>query len=74
MRHAAFLAALERLQDDLGDLNDLATGRLLGERMSSQAGVAIAPAAAGGGRSAGDLLTSAGKAASELDAIKPFWR
>ncbi len=74
VRHAAFLAALERLQDDLGDLNDLATGRLLGERMSSQAGVEIAPAAGAGGRPAGELLASAGKAASELDAIKPFWR
>ena len=74
VRRDAFLAALERLQGELGDLNDLATGRALTEKLSRQAGIALAPEPAGQADATPGLVAAAAKAVAELDAIKPFWR
>lgn len=74
VRRETFLAALERLQGELGDLNDLATGRALTEKLSEQAGLVLRPEPAEHVDAAPQLVAAAGRAVAELDAIKPFWR
>lgn len=80
-RYTAFLEALERLQDALGDLNDVATGHAIAERFAGSAGAldhAAALFAAGrlsGGedRRAEDGLEAAAKAQRKVARAKPFW-
>lgn len=79
-RHRAFLAALEDLQDGLGDLNDIATGHeILGELSGTEAGAGSALFAAG--MTAADieartrkLVASAAAAHETLIDVRPFWR
>ena len=85
-RHRAFVSALETLQDRLGALNDIQTGRHLAEdlarrhgRAANHAGEAAATYAAGlsAGRvdeSEPDLLRAAAAAHDHFAAAKAFWR
>jgi triphosphatase len=77
-RHMAFVAALEDLQDSLGDLNDITTGHeLLNELTEAGSGSALFAA----GMTAADiearatkLVASAAKAHEALIDVRPFWR
>lgn len=70
-RQKEFVAALERLQDRLGALNDLVTGPRLIEKL----GVADDPNAARllSGATRGKLIKSAAKAHEGLIDLKKFW-
>lgn len=68
----AFLEAMENLQTELGHLNDLASGRVVLEKL----GIANADAILASGKE-GDperLLADAEKAYARLVATKRFWR
>jgi len=64
-RHEAFLGALEKLQDHLGVLNDVAVAAALLERHGI--------AAPKGGQGVGKRLRKAEKAFDKLMMVKPFW-
>jgi inorganic triphosphatase YgiF len=70
-RRRAYLAALEELQEHLGDLNDLAVGRARLE--AAPHGRHLAPVLFGEERE-GALLKSAAEAFEDFADAKPFWR
>lgn len=80
-RYEAFLDALERLQDELGDLNDVATGHAIAERFASSAeaqdhaGALFAAGRLSGGedRRGDERLEAAAKAQRKVAHAKPFW-
>lgn len=80
-RYAAFLDALERLQDELGQLNDVATGHAIAARFADSAEArdhtaALLAAGRLGGeedRRAGDSLEAAAKAQRKVARAKSFW-
>jgi CHAD domain-containing protein len=78
-QHAKFLEALEAIQDGLGALNDIATGRELAAGLARQ-GAAAESAFIGGlitGAAALQepaLLRQAAAAQRQLAGAKPFWR
>lgn len=78
-RHAKFLEALEAMQDGLGGLNDIATGRELAAGLARQ-GAAAEPAFTGGlitgaaGSQEPALLQDAAAAQRRLARAEPFWR
>lgn len=68
-RHKAFLAALERLQSSLGDLNDIETGREIGNDIAlEENALEIAEAPAPAEMAAPALTTAAEHVGGELDA------
>jgi len=74
-RRAAFLDALEALQSDLGDLNDMATAVGLTESLGEQLGIPSAQLEASqGARNKSVLLASAEAAHGRLIEAGPFWR
>jgi triphosphatase len=84
-RHKAFLDALETLQSDLGDLNDIETAREIAADTSAAAPAGISgepaptalepdPAAETGDAHAADLLKSAIAAHRRLVKAKRFWQ
>ncbi len=76
-RRARYLKALERLQDTLGVLNDLAVARdrIPGEAALDDAGVAFAAGRVIGRRERDEaaLLGSAAKACRRFHKAQPFW-
>ncbi len=73
-RHEAFVTALEALQADLGDLNDIATGHGLAADVAGIPGPAPAVVAAGEAEARTDaLLRSAAAARRAVLKAKPFW-
>jgi triphosphatase len=74
-RRDEFIAQLQELQEDLGDLNDLATERAFEERLAALAIDLPVHARAGGddAHKAG-LIARSDAAYRELAAIGPFWR
>lgn len=68
-RHAAWLAAIEAVQDRLGALNDI----VVGERILADLGKAPKRSAADTAMLAG-LRTEADRSSEALAAAKPFWR
>lgn len=80
-RYARFLDALERLQDELGQLNDIATGHAIAGRFAASAGArdhatalfAAGRLSGGGERHAEDGLEAAAKAQRKVARAKPFW-
>ena len=74
VRRNAFLAELERIQDKLGDLNDLVTERELETRLA-RLGVALPPHRDGvRGVERQELIASADRAFRRLAEVGPFWR
>ncbi|MBV9840798.1 MAG: inorganic triphosphatase [Sphingomonadaceae bacterium] len=71
-RHAAFLAALEAMQADLGDLNDLATEPLVLARLGLE-GSPTATALAADHQSRDALIRKAAEAHAALIDVKRFW-
>ena len=78
-RHAKFVKALKAMQDGLGTLNDIATGRELAAGLARKR--AVAEPAFGAGLIAGaegsqepTLLQEAAAAQRRLAKAKPFWR
>ena len=71
-RHAKFLGALEGLQSNLGDLNDLATEPGVLEQLGLT-GSATAQALAGDHQSRASLIGKAADAHAELIDVKRFW-
>ena len=79
-RHVEFVAALEQLQDNLGELNDIATGREVIDGLAgTEAGAGSTLFAAG--LTAADiearsqeLLVKAAEAHAALIDVRPFWR
>lgn len=73
-----FVAALERLQADLGGLNDQVTGCVLAEKLSAQLGLNLDGRTKAGARVVSrareKLITSAELAYDDLAAVAPFWR
>lgn len=67
--HKAFLASLEKLQDQLGELNDLASGPTLLAELGVQGKLA-----ASSKRPPSRLLVEAEKAYDDLMNVHPFWR
>lgn len=78
-RRKAFLAALSALQDSLGALNDMETGRDILDELA-QAGAEEVRSSAerfvdgGSGGKSSKLLKSAQKAHAALTECEPFWR
>lgn len=81
-RHEAFVRALEALQADLGDLNDIATGDLLAEDVVGSPEVEMlgSPGAVAAGQVTGEadarsdaLLRSAAAGRRAVLDAKPFW-
>ena len=77
-REAEFLSILKRLQDDLGNLNDIAVARdrLLAEGALGEPDLAYAAGRAVGRREGqeGDLIASAGRHFRAFEKADPFWR
>jgi len=74
-RREAFLGPLEKLQSDLGDLNDMATAVELSERLSERLGLETEQLdPGGGGQDKSALLASAEAAHGRLTDAGPFWR
>jgi CHAD domain-containing protein len=70
-----FMEALEQLQGDLGDLNDIVTARELNATLAARIGMDLAcvkPAATD--QQTGALLASAESAHGDLTKAGPFWR
>lgn len=80
-RRRAFLAALERLQTCLGELNDIATGHALAESLAREGGRSIPPAALfAAGHVSGEAdrreaacLRAAADSHTDLRRAKPYW-
>ncbi|MBV8567962.1 MAG: CYTH and CHAD domain-containing protein [Methylobacteriaceae bacterium] len=85
-RHQAFVEALQELQTQLGELNDIVAGERLAETLAHDAaraasGVGDGEAAFSAGLAAGKLdkdvdtlLDGAAKAHAQFVAAEPFWR
>jgi triphosphatase len=79
-RHAAFVSALKDMQDELGDLNDLATAGALVTALGETGGAGASSTFAAGVTSAdldrdgAELLKRARKAHDAFLDAKPFWR
>lgn len=78
-RQAKFVARLETLQDCLGALNDILTGRVLAQRLSErfrEDGPIFAAGQGAGGQDGREdsLVTAAAKAHAKFVDAKPFWR
>jgi CHAD domain-containing protein len=71
-RHDHFLAAINKLQSALGDLNDLAIGRALLADLGVAEGEALL--AATGKHKPGRLLAKAQNSLDDLIEMKRFWR
>ncbi|MBV9994852.1 MAG: CHAD domain-containing protein [Caulobacteraceae bacterium] len=79
-RTRAFIAALKVVQDELGELNDIAVGEGLAHDAATSAGLGAGDAAFAAGRIAGarksEMESLLGKAQDALDALakaRPFW-
>ena len=72
-RRGKFVTALERLQGDLGTLNDQVTGRVLTQRLAERLGIDVAVAEADDARRR-HLLASAEAAHRKLVKAGRFWR
>ncbi|MDB5697609.1 MAG: hypothetical protein JWN69_413 [Alphaproteobacteria bacterium] len=73
-RRDQFITQLQELQEELGDLNDLATERELEERLAALAIHLPAPANSDGGKQKATLLARSDAAYRELAGIGAFWR
>jgi len=74
-RREAFLVPLEKLQSDLGDLNDIATAVELSESLSRRLAVQMEQLGSGKGpQNKSALLASAEAAHGRLVEAGPFWR
>lgn len=74
-RHAAFVSALKDLQDHLGALNDISTGRELVSDLSGHSAVFAAGLTAGDiDATSGPLLLKASLSRKALLKMRPFWR
>lgn len=68
-----FMAALEGMQADLGDLNDMVTARELSQKLARRIGFELNHGSIDG-RTREKLLASAERAHARLIAQGPFWR
>jgi inorganic triphosphatase YgiF len=78
-RQAAFIKALEEMQEQLGELNDIETARvllqnLLGDEPESREMMRYATRRLQSSRSEGDQIEAAEKAHAELVSAGRFWR
>jgi inorganic triphosphatase YgiF len=74
-RHASFVGALKNLQDQLGALNDISTGRELVGGLKGHSAVFAAGLTTGDLEAAtGPLLMNASIARKALIGMRPFWR
>lgn len=76
-RRLKFIASLARLQDALGDLNDLAVGNRMLLEAAGKDVASAPPAVRGAGKHARDearLLKGAVHAYKDWRQVKPFWR
>lgn len=80
-RHVDFVAALQELQDHLGELNDIQTGHEMTARLARVGGDGPPAALFAAGHAAGEqdarephLLAAAAKAHRRFREAKPFWR
>ncbi len=73
-RRRKLAAALERLQEVLGDFNDLHVTGLLSARLSREFGGGDATAALPDERRTGRLRKASAKALRQVLAVRPFWK